>query len=363
MGSKSNSPNEISSRLVSEDGGVGEGQIRSSRLLVVYNPNLCHLHNGGGVETGKRVEAVINRLHSTFNENIFVVDEEEASEAQLLLAHSAFQIELFLTLSSPLKSGRGAHSRRLQVKELQDNIFSEGTKEAVLLAAHFGIHSLGLIFDQRRTHRVFCVTRPPGHHAGYESMEGFCYFNNAAITALYALDNYSNSVERVAVLDFDVHHGNGTEEILKEKMGCWYGSTYQENIYPVEGVPKYSKDVCSSNGCNRRLSKHCQSQEFRVKWKQVVAAMIEFEPDLVIISAGFDAHRLDKMSNTRLVESDFGWATECILQALLNMNPLRDTPVISLLEGGYNVKVLESCVEAHCSALAKEYYPTQDISF
>jgi acetoin utilization deacetylase AcuC-like enzyme len=203
--------------------------------------------------------------------------------------------------------------------------------------------------------------RPPGHHADPDESGGFCFFNNAGIAARYAQEKYG--VRKVAVLDFDIHHGNGTENGFRTSETLFYGSTHQRNGYPGTGndpspyVGDKAKDPLHRRIVNRytNVGKNNSSPNFRVKWAEILSEMIRFGPNFVIISAGFDAHKFDPLSDANLVEADFEWATIEIYKACNRIDPTNSIPIISVLEGGYNIGVLGDCVLAHVKVLEMGY--------
>ncbi|MEM7444411.1 MAG: histone deacetylase family protein [Pseudomonadota bacterium] len=192
---------------------------------------------------------------------------------------------------------------------------------------------------------AFCAVRPPGHHAETVRAMGFCLFNSVAIGALHA--QQAHGLSRVAVIDFDVHHGNGTQEIFWQLAGLLYASVHQSPLYPGTGAA--SERGADDNIVNVPLAPHAGSVEFRRAMSaQILPAIDSFGPELILISAGFDAHSLDPMAHLNLQEGDFTWATEQLL-ALADAH-CRGR-VVSSLEGGYNLTALASCTAAHVRAL------------
>ncbi len=194
-----------------------------------------------------------------------------------------------------------------------------------------------------RTQRAFCAVRPPGHHAERNQAMGFCLFNSIAVGALSALAE--PQVERVAILDFDVHHGNGTVDIFRDDPRVLVCSSFQHPHYPNRLY-----DIERPHIINTPLSAGSDGEVFRraleTQWPQAVA---NHQPDLILVSAGFDAHQLDPLANLNLTEADFRWATELIVQLA---NECCEGRVVSTLEGGYDLAALASSVEVHLDALA-----------
>jgi len=181
---------------------------------------------------------------------------------------------------------------------------------------------------------------------------GFCFFNNAGIAARYAQEHYGR--RRVAVLDFDVHHGNGTEAGCVGNEALFYGSVHEEGGYPRTGPepPVTSEEPMDQRTVNRYLPSGERSREvFVERWKELIQRMIHFAPEFIIISAGFDAHALDPMASCQLTESDYRWATAEVLSAARTLRPEDPIPCMSVLEGGYFVPALTRSIVEHCAAL------------
>jgi acetoin utilization deacetylase AcuC-like enzyme len=192
--------------------------------------------------------------------------------------------------------------------------------------------------------RAFCAVRPPGHHAEPNRPMGFCVFNNVAIGALRAREVHG--VGRVAVIDFDVHHGNGTQARFADDPTLFYASTHQSPLYPGTGA---ASETGAGNIVNLPLRPMSGSNEFRQGMTRVVLpALAEFAPELVMISAGFDAHRADPLAQLMLDESDYAWVTERLVEIARDHARGR---VVSTLEGGYDLVALGASAAAHVRAL------------
>ena len=193
---------------------------------------------------------------------------------------------------------------------------------------------------------VFVASRPPGHHAEKTTAMGFCLFNNAAIAARHAQKKHS--AERVAIVDWDVHHGNGTQDIFWDDPTVLYCSTHQMPLYPGTGA---KDETGAGNIVNAPLSPRTGSDLFREAMRsRVLPAIANFAPDLIIISAGFDAHHRDPLAEINLTEEDFDWATGQLLDKAARHSSNR---LISLLEGGYDLQGLSYSVAAHVKRLMK----------
>src|SRR5581483_2087243 len=221
---------------------------------------------------------------------------------------------------------------------------SPGSFEAALRAAGGALHAVNEVIG-RRADNAFVAVRPPGHHAETGRAMGFCLFNNAAIAARYAQDHYG--LERVAIVDFDVHHGNGSQEIFWDDPTVMYCSTHEMPLYPGTG----SRDERGDHDTivNAPLRAGDGGKEFRAAMESVILPRAAaFSPDLIVISAGFDAHMRDPLANLNFTEADFGWATRRIMEIA---DASAQGRVVSVLEGGYDLEGLAQSAAAHVTAL------------
>jgi acetoin utilization deacetylase AcuC-like enzyme len=226
-----------------------------------------------------------------------------------------------------------------------DTWMSPRSFEAALRAAGAAVRAVDAVM-RREAENAFCATRPPGHHAESRRAMGFCLFNNAAVAAYHARDAYD--AERIAVVDFDVHHGNGTQEIFWPDADLFYASTHQMPLYPGTGAPT-ERGV--GNIFNAPLRAGDGSHQFRDAMKtRILPALDDFAPDLLIISAGFDAHKRDPLGSLELTEEDYVWAT---LYLMDQAHRHADGRVVSVLEGGYDLQALASSVAVHVQALMR----------
>jgi acetoin utilization deacetylase AcuC-like enzyme len=190
--------------------------------------------------------------------------------------------------------------------------------------------------------RAFCAVRPPGHHAERHRAMGFCLFNNVAVGALHALA--AHGVDRVAIVDFDVHHGNGTEEIFADESRVLFCSTFQHPFYPFTELRENT-----ANRISVPLEAGAGSRQFRAAVSEHwLPALNAFEPEMVLVSAGFDAHVDDDMSQVSLTDADYQWVTEKIVDVA---NASASGRIVSVLEGGYELRSLARCVDAHVRVL------------
>jgi acetoin utilization deacetylase AcuC-like enzyme len=221
-----------------------------------------------------------------------------------------------------------------------DTFVSAGSGEALLRAAGANAHAVDLIMAGE-IRNAFCAVRPPGHHATPNRAMGFCLFNHVCVGAAHAREQYG--LERVAIVDFDVHHGNGTEACFALKEGYFYGSTHQSPLFPGTGRESAGPEIH-----NRPLEAGAGGVEFRAAFSSILGELSRFRPDFIFISAGFDAHRDDHMAQLKLEENDYAWATEAVCKIAAESCFGR---VVSTLEGGYDLPSLARSVRAHVQAL------------
>ncbi|MEZ5831708.1 MAG: histone deacetylase family protein [Dongiaceae bacterium] len=224
-----------------------------------------------------------------------------------------------------------------------DTLMSPGSGEAALRAAGAMVAAVDLVLKNGAAN-AFCGVRPPGHHAERDMAMGFCLFNNVAIGAAHACA--AHGLKRVAIIDFDVHHGNGTQHMFEHDAQIFYASTHQMPLYPGTGS-RGEKGV--GNICNAPLPPFAGGDEFRDAYEEIVLPAIDrFQPELIMISAGFDAHRADPLASLELEAEDFGWVTERLAEMAKTHCGGR---LVSTLEGGYDLQALAESAAAHVAAL------------
>ena len=225
-----------------------------------------------------------------------------------------------------------------------DTIVSPGSGEAALRAAGAVCAAVDAVVTGE-ARNAFCAIRPPGHHAEPERAMGFCLFNNVAVGAAHA--RAVHGLKRVAVVDFDVHHGNGTQAAFERDGDLFYASTHQSPLYPGTGHPE--ERGVANNVVNAPLPAFAGSTEFRSAMERIVLPALEgFAPELVIVSAGFDAHLRDPLASLNLVEDDYAWVTRKLCEIAARQCKSR---VVSALEGGYDLRALAGSVAAHVDVL------------
>lgn len=223
-----------------------------------------------------------------------------------------------------------------------DTAMSPGSHNAILRAAGSGVLATDLVMEGK-VKNAFCSVRPCGHHAESDRAMGFCFFNNIAVAAAYAVEHWG--LERVAVIDFDVHHGNGTEEMLSNKPEYLMCSIFQHPFYPGSGTQNPA-----SNMVNVPLPRGSRGDALKkAVLEEWIPALRKFKPQMIFISAGFDAHVEDDMAGLAFVESDYAWVTKQLKDLA---DELCEGRIVSMLEGGYNLSALGRSAEAHVRVLA-----------
>src|SRR5262245_47272396 len=259
-------------------------------------------------------------------------------------------VEEYIALAHPrayidwVKSVRPAPGEE-PVRLDPDTALSSTSWEPALRAVGAGLTAVDRVFDPASgVSNAFAQVRPCGHHAERERAMGFCIFSNVAIAGLYARNKYG--AERIAVVDFDVHHGNGTQDIFWSDRNLFFGSTHQMPLYPGTGA---MSETGVGNIWNAPLRPGDGGAQFKEAFEsRILPALRNFAPDVVLISAGFDAHKDDPLANLRLIEPDFAWATAKIAELAAKYAQGR---VVSMLEGGYNLAALAKSVAVHVNGL------------
>ena len=286
----------------------------------------------GHPERPDRMKAVARALEDGFDD--LVRFETKPGDAELFtLAHPQSHVDA-------IKRARPERGReRLD----PDTWMSEKTWDCMLHATG-GLTSAVDAVANGKADNAFVAARPPGHHAERATAMGFCMVNNVAIAARYAQEKHD--LERVAIVDFDVHHGNGTQDIFQDDGTVFFASTHQMPLYPGTGA---KRETGVGNICNAPLDPGSGGDTFRDAFRERVLRELDaFRPDILFISAGFDAHTLDPLANINLTGDDFDWATGKLMEAA---ERLCDARVVSTLEGGYSLDGLAEGVSAHVKRL------------
>lgn len=301
----------------------------------VYTHPACLQHEPGPAhpEHSGRLAAVIAALRAAFPLQLDWIEAPAASDEQLARAHSRRLIAQLRELSPAT-----GHSRLDE-----DTLMSPASLDAAVHAAGAICAAIDAVMTAQ-PRRAFCAVRPPGHHSTRDQAMGFCLFNQIAVGARHALAVHS--LARLAVVDFDVHHGNGTQSIFAADPRVLFVSSHQSPLYPGTGA---SSETGVGNVVNGELSAGSGSEEFRRLWQQrLLPAIDDFKPELILISAGFDAHHLDPLADLNLGSVDYYWITK-------QLTGLADEHaqgrVVSALEGGYSLTALREGSVAHVGAL------------
>ncbi len=304
-----------------------------------YSHPDCRLHDMGSQhpECPQRLDAISDYLLATGLLDVLEArDAPLVATADLARAHESLYVsELKDLLEQVVASGESRHID-------PDTVIGPGTWRAALRAAGAAVAATDAVIDGE-IDNAFCAVRPPGHHATRNQAMGFCFFNNVAIAARHALD--VRGLERVAIVDFDVHHGNGTEDIVAGDERMLMVSIFQHPLYPNSGaVPM------GTNMCNVPIPPYTRGPEVRDMIEAMwMPRLEEFKPQMIFVSAGFDAHREDDLGQLGLVESDYDWITRRIMAVAQRHSKGR---IVSCLEGGYALDALARSVAVHLRALA-----------
>jgi len=305
-----------------------------STLLISHSACLNHLTPAGHPERPDRLRAIERALEDEKFQSLLRVEAPLADKVAIARAHPMDYVEA-VEQASPAEG---------LVRLDADTTMSPGTYEAVLRAAGGAVLAVDEVMAKRASN-AFVATRPPGHHAETATPMGFCLFNNAAIAARHA--RAAHGAERVAIIDFDVHHGNGSQEIFWNDAAVMYCSTHQMPLYPGTGAR--TEEGAHRTIVNAPLRPGDGGEQFREAVETTILPRLRsFRPDLVIVSAGFDAHARDPLANLNLLEPDFAWATQKLMEIA---DETAEGRLVSLLEGGYDLQGLANSVAVHVKTL------------
>jgi acetoin utilization deacetylase AcuC-like enzyme len=295
----------------------------------------CNRHDTGEghPENSRRISAIEDQFVATGLLDVLrYYEAPEVTEQQLLRVHTPAHLATLERMSPTSGYARVD----------PDTVMSSGSLPAARRAAGAVVEAVDIVV-KGDVESAFCCIRPPGHHAESSRAMGFCLYNNIAVGAAHALT--TSGLNKVAIVDFDVHHGNGTEEIFKDDERVLFCSTFQHPFYPFTPVMDNA-----ANRINVPLAAGAAGAEFRAAVSEHwIPALSEFKPEMIFVSAGFDAHRDDDMSHVSLTDADFCWVTEQIVDVAASFASGR---IVSVLEGGYELRSLARSAELHARVLA-----------
>jgi acetoin utilization deacetylase AcuC-like enzyme len=306
------------------------------QTVLITHP-ACLTHDPGPYhpECPDRLRAVVAALETEEFADLLRETAPYATFEQLTRVHSANYVEAILSI-------RPEEGEIVQLDA--DTAMSAASAEAALRAAGAAVAGVDAVMEGW-AHAAFAAIRPPGHHAEPSRAMGFCLFNSAGVAALHARARWGT--QRVAVVDFDVHHGNGTQAMFAADKDLFYASSHQHPCYP--GTGEAGERGTANNIVNAPLRPGSDSAAFRAAWSRtILPELVRFAPGLLIISAGFDAHKADPLAQLRVETSDYVWITEELLRiAAVHC----DGRLVSVLEGGYDLSALAASAAAHVRTL------------
>src|SRR4249919_381253 len=302
--------------------------------VAIYTHAACLAHDTGPdhAERPARLLTVTEALRTAFPGRLDWREAPRASRGDLLRVHAASLLHTVLETRP---------TQRVMLDP--DTALSPASAEAALRAAGAAVAAVDAVLAGNGA-RAFCAVRPPGHHATADTTMGFCLFNNIAIAAAHAFAMHG--LERVAIADFDVHHGNGTQAIFEHDPRVLFASSHQSPLYPDTG---YANERGVGNILNAPLPPQAGGRAFRATWtNDLLPALDAFRPQLLLVSAGFDAHRRDPLAQLQLEAEDYAWLT-AELRAIADRHA--GGRIVSTLEGGYDLQALRESSVAHVGAL------------
>lgn len=302
--------------------------------LISHPDTLLHVMDGQHPESPARITSIKQAIaRSPIHAKLAAFDAPLATKQHIARAHQLHYVDSIFAQSP--KAGL--------VRLDADTAMGPHSLETTLRASGAAILATDLVM-KGQVKNAFCCTRPPGHHAGLANSAGFCIFNHVAVAVMHLLTHYA--VKRVAIIDFDVHHGDGTEDIFKDNPAVMLCSTFQHPFYPHKGANSRTERMI-----NVPLPAGTNGESFRkAVLTEFSPALKRFQPEFIFVSAGFDAHSQDPLANLSLEVDDFAWMTEYIVEQSEKMCGGR---VVSCLEGGYHLQYLASAAVAHIQGLTE----------
>ena len=301
--------------------------------FIYTKSSLDHDTGEGHPENKYRIQSILERLKKRDISNLVWSEPQKFDDTYLNKTHNKTYVD----------EVKRAFPKRGQLFLDGDTIISPGSKKASYDAVSSIISAIDLV-KSNKLKNAFCAVRPPGHHAEYDKAMGFCIFNNVAVGANYLLEKYK--AKRVAIIDFDVHHGNGTQNIFNDNKKVLYISTHQYPYYPGSGSENEKGRY--NNIFNIPLPAGTTSREYLNAYEFVLKRIDKFKPEFILFSAGFDAHQDDPLAQLQLNSKDFYDITKRTLKTSKNYC---NGKVVSILEGGYDLNALQESTEMHVNAL------------
>jgi acetoin utilization deacetylase AcuC-like enzyme len=301
-------------------------------MRVYTHPDgLQHNPGSGHPECPARLQAVTQALH-------LALPELDWHSAPLAERHAIERAHSH-TLVTRILNAEHEQAWRIDA----DTVMSEGSIQAAMRASGALIAACDAVMRKEIT-QAFCAMRPPGHHATRDQSMGFCLFNHVAVAAMHLIE--AHQLSRVAIVDFDVHHGNGTQDIFKHEPRVFYLSSHQDRLYPNSGFPEDDK---RQQLANRLLAPGSGSKEFREVWSaDLLLQLNAYQPEFILVSAGFDAHHLDPLADLNVQADDYFWLSRELATIAKTHSHNR---LVSTLEGGYSLTALRECSVAHLRGL------------
>ena len=306
--------------------------------MIIYTHSQCLLKDNGSnhPERKERLESILETIKKIKDFKIYIKEARLADLETISLVHPKKHIERIFS-NIPKKNLIG-----VEKEPYADTMLCPNSKNAILRACGAGLDAADELMNNNK--RIFCAVRPPGHHAETLKAMGFCFINNVAVAAKYLQKKYK--INKIAIIDFDVHHGNGTQEIFYNDNSVVYGSTHEFPLFPGSGA---ENETGVGNIFNATLKYGTESKEFfEIFEKKILLPVEKFKPEIILISAGFDAHKRDPLANINLNSHDFFIITKKIVELA---NKYSKGRVISFLEGGYDLQALSESILEHLKAL------------
>lgn len=307
------------------------------RTAWIYSPYCqAHFADGEHPESPKRIEVIEQALRKAHIWHLLQkIEAPEVSDIQLSRVHTRQYLN-YLESQAPVEG---------KVKINEDTYLSRDTLRAARFGAGAAVKAVDMVMSTHAKN-AFCAIRPPGHHAFADKASGFCFINNVAVAAMHAIAEYR--LERIAIIDFDVHHGDGTENIFKDEERVMFLSSFEYPLYPFNGT-HFSSNY--PNIVHLPLKAGDGSQVFRdLVNEHWLPKLTAFRPQMILLSAGFDAHKDDNLGHINLSEADFEWLTKKLMYIA---NCYAKGRIVSVLEGGYNLNSLARSAKAHIGCLIR----------